>query len=262
MSFTRTFVTVVVLLSAGASLVSADSRISFKTTEGQGAAFQGVLIGQGKIRTDADKSTSIIIDPSTAGTLTILDHGRKVFIRFTRADLDQLLKSFDDLMKQMEQMMANMPPEMKKNVQSMLGGGPAGAIDVADSGERATVAGVSCRIFRTRVADRVVNEMCMSDAGALNLPAADRKTLLAAIAMSKELVTKLSKGPLGRYANMMPLRDGMVPVRITDIGSDGARSTSEFAGVTSEPIPAATFDVPEGYKEQKIELPKIGRGGR
>jgi hypothetical protein len=247
-----------VLFATAATL--ADSRIEFKTTEGTGTAFQSILIGQGKIRQDADKNTSAILDPG-AGVITMLDHSKKTFTRLTRADVDQLAKTLDDAMKQMEQAMASMPPQMQERMKGMMGGGAMGAVEVVDTGKTGSVAGRSCRIFESKAMGRLVAENCLADSAAIELPASDRATVAAAMAWGKEIADKLLKGPLSAIGSAMPFRGGLVPLRSTTIASDGSRTTSEFVGVTNATASAEAFAVPAGYTEKKIELPK-GRGGR
>ena len=99
----------------------------------------------------------------------------------------------------------------------------------------------------------------MGDAAALEIPAADRATLTAAMAWSKELTDALAKGPMAKLADASPFRAGMVPLRSTTVAANGTRRTSEFVGVTSGALPADLFAVPAGYKELKLEIPKIGR---
>jgi hypothetical protein len=237
----------------------ADSRIEFKVTEGTGTAFQSILIGQGKIRQDADKNTSAILDPG-GGTVTVLDHARRTYTRLTRADVDQLSQTLDGMMKQMEQAMASMPPQMQERMKGMMGAG-AGSVEVVDTGQSGTVAGRSCRIFQTKVMGKVSNESCLADPSAIELPPSDRATVAAAMAWGKEIGDKLMKGPLASVGTALPFRGGLVPLRSTTFGADGSRSTSEFTGVTNTEASADSFAVPTGYTEKKIELPK-GRGGR
>jgi hypothetical protein len=238
----------------------ADSRIEFKITEGTGTAFQWIQIGQGKIRQDSDKNKSTILDPD-AGVLTMIDHSKKTYTRLTRADIDQLAKTLDDVLKQMEQPMAGIPPQMQERMKALMGGAAMGAIEVVDTGKTGSVAGRSCRIFESKAMGRLVAENCLADASAIELPASDRATVLAAIAWGKEAAEKLLKGPLSAVGSALPFRGGLVPLRSTTIASDGSRSTSEFTGVTNTPASAETFAVPAGYTEKKIELPK-GRGGQ
>src|SRR6187549_2783869 len=142
---TRTHVMVLALaIGLSGAAVLADSKIEYKPTEGGGASLTTILIGQGKIRSDADANTSVIMDP-TAGSSTILDHAKKTYTTIGKAEIAQLV----DMMKQLEQAMASMPPEARAMMQGRMGGGPAAT--TADTGEKATVAGKSCKIFRTMV---------------------------------------------------------------------------------------------------------------
>ena len=244
---------------AATAATLADSRIEFKVTEGTGTAFQSILIGQGKIRQDADKNTSAILDPG-GGTITVLDHARRTYTRLTRADVDQLSQMLDGMMKQMEQAMAGMPPQMQERMKGLMGAG-AGSVEIVDTGQSGTVAGRSCRIFQTKVMGKVSNETCMADPSAIELPPSDRATVAAAMAWGKEIGDKLMKGPLASVGTALPFRGGLVPLRSTTLGADGSRSTSEFTGVTNTAASPESFAVPAGYTEKKIELPK-GRGGR
>jgi hypothetical protein len=255
----RVVATTIAGVLAATAVTLADSRIEFKVTEGTGTAFQSILIGQGKIRQDADKNTSAILDPG-AGVITVLDHSKKTYTRLTRADVDQLSKMLEDMTKQMEQAMASMPPQMQERMKSMMGGA-AGSLEVVDTGKSGTVAGHSCKVFQTKVMGKLTSESCMADPSAIELPASDRATVAAAMAWAKEIGEKLMKGPLASIGSAVPFRGGAVPLRSTTFASDGSRSTSEFTGVTNTAASPDAFAVPTGYAEKKIELPK-GRGGR
>jgi len=255
----RVVTTTIACVLAATAATLADSRIEFKVTEGTGTAFQSILIGQGKIRQDADKNTSAILDPG-AGVITVLDHAKKTYTRLTRADVDQLSKMIEDMTKQMEQAMASMPPQMQERMKGMMGGA-AGSVEVVDTGQSGTVAGRSCRVFQTKVMGKLTSESCMADSSAIELPASDRATVVAAMAWAKEIGEKLMKGPLASVGSSLPFRGGLVPLRSTTFAQDGSKSTSEFTGVTNTAASADAFAVPAGYAEKKIELPK-GRGGR
>lgn len=241
-----------VLLATGSLL--ADTRIEFKTTEGTGGDMTSVLIAQGKIRTEAGSNTSIIIDPG-AGVMTLIDHSKKTFTKLTKADIDAFAK-------QLEDMMAQIPPEMRQMMASRMGGaGGASVVDFQPTGESSTVAGKPCKVYKTTMMGKVTSESCLADASVIDIPAADRATMQAAMAWAKQMTEQLSKGPLGRMGGSIPFRTGLVPVRSTTFDSNGARNTSELTGVSTAPIGADAFAIPAGYKEQKVEMPKIGRGG-
>jgi hypothetical protein len=258
---TRLFIASLGFAAFGA-VVLADSRVEFKATEGGGASFQTMLIGQGKLRSDEGKTQSAIIDP-TGGLMILLDHQRRTFTKIGRAELDQLVKALGDMAKQMEQIMASIPPEMRDMMRGR-GVGMPGAPEpttMVETDERATVAGKACRIYHRKVGDRTTAEYCLADPSVLELPAADRATLTAAVAWSQELLDTLAKSPMGRMADATPFKNGLVPLRVTEL-SGSTRRTSEFTGVSTAALPPGTFDVPKTYTEQKLEIPRIGRGGR
>jgi len=262
MRTSRVAAAAVVFTLAATAAMRADSRIEFKITEGKGSSLESILIGQGKVRTDTDKTQSVIVDPG-AGTLTMIDHSRKTFTRLTKAEIDGLAAQIEGAMKQMEQAMANMPPEMKEMMKGRMSGmGAAAAIEIVDTGKTGTAAGRSCKIVQIKAMGRVTTENCLGESSAIEVPASDRATLTAAMGMFKDLADKLSKGPLGRIGGASPFQGGLVSLRSTTIAQDGSRNTSEFSGVVTAAIPAEAFAVPAGYKEQKIELPGRGRGGR
>ena len=108
----------------------------------------------------------------------------------------------------------------------------------------------------------MVAESCLGDPAVIELSAADRATMQAAMAWSKELTDSLAKSPLGSMAGTMPFKNGGFPLRSTKIAANGTRNTSEFVGVSNATVTADTFAMPAGYKETKIDMGGRGRGGK
>jgi hypothetical protein len=172
--------------------------------------------------------------------------------------MQQMAQMLADLNKQME----SMPPEVRQMMASRMGGAGTPIVTAA-TGEKATVAGKSCQIYRTTQGTKTTAEYCMADASAIDVSAADRATMTAAMTWAKELTDTLAKAPMmGQIANSMPFRAGMVPVRTTMIDANGGRTTTEFVGTSNAAIPATMFAVPSGYKEQKLPSMGRGRGGK
>lgn len=249
------------VLPAGHAL--ADARIDYHASEGGGAALQSLLIGHGKMRSDADANTSVLFDPDTR-SMTVLDHRKRQFTRIGPAEMAQMGTAMKEAMAQLEQAMASVPPEMRAQMQSMMGNALPGMggepmVRIVDTGRQERVAGHACTVFRTEVKGELASEACMGSAAVLDgLSSADRAVLDKALEMTREMVEQFASGPLGQFAQMTPFRDGMVPLRITDVDG-GRRSSSEFAGIQTDSLPADLFVVPAGYREQKIEMPRMRR---
>jgi hypothetical protein len=242
--------------------LSADTRIQFKTIEGSGAKMETVLIGGGRIRMDMDTTTSLLVVPAD-GAMIIVDHSKKTVMRITRADMEQIGKMMGDMMKQMEDAMAKMPPEVKAKMAAsgmgMPGSGPAPV--TAATTEKSTVAGRACQIYRTTLNGQTTAEYCMADPATIDMAPADRQTFNAAMAMMKDITSTLAKGPMAQMmAGANPFHNGMVPLRTTMI-TGTTKQVSEFVSSTVVTHPAGTFDIPAGYKEEKLPFPGRGRGG-
>ena len=52
----------------------------------------------------------------------MIDHAKKTFTRLTKADIDSMSAQLAGMMKQMEDAMANMPPEMREMMKGRMGG--------------------------------------------------------------------------------------------------------------------------------------------
>lgn len=250
-------------LALPATPVLGDARINYRATEGGGASMQSLLIGHGRIRSDADAQTSVLFD-AAGGHMTVIDHGQREYTRIGRAEMEQMGAALGQAMAQMEQALANVPPEMREQMRGMMGGALPGMggepmVQMENSGQRDRVAGHACTIYRTRMQGRVVNESCMSSADILaDLSAADRATLEAAMRMMQDILEQLASGPLAQFADMTPFRDGLVPLRVTELDG-GTRRTSEFAGIDSSALPGDLFEVPAGYREKRLEMPDLSQ---
>lgn len=245
-----------IFVSAGAL---ADAKINFRTTEGSGASLQSLYIGHGKLRVDADDSTSVVMEPGNR-SMVVIDHDDRTWMRIGDAELTQLTAALGGALRQMEQALANVPPEMRAQVQGMMGSAIPGlgeSIKVTDTGRRDTVAGHACTIFRTQVGNRTVNESCMGSMSAFaELSSADRSVLQEALRVSESMMESLAQGPLASMVEASPFRGGMVPLRVVDIDG-GRRDASEFAGIEKATLAADLFGVPSGYRQQKVEIPRL-----
>jgi hypothetical protein len=240
------------LVFAGSvSAASADTRMTYKVTEGSGGSMQAVLIGQGKLRTDATSTASVIIDPATS-TMIIIDHSKKTFMRMGRAEIDQLVA----MMKQLEQTMANMPPEMRDKMKAMMGGGAL--VSVVNTGRKDTVGGRPCTVSETKMQGQTVAESCDAPYSALRLPEADLAVVAKASQMFKELTDAVASSPIGKMISQVGIRSDVFPLRSTLIQGT-QRTTSELVSIENAALPADLFTTPAGYKEQKMDLPKIGK---
>jgi hypothetical protein len=239
-----------VVIAGSASPALADTTLVYKTTAGAGGSMQAVLIGHGKLRIDADAATSAIVDPA-ASEMIILEHKNKSFIRLGRAEMEQLL----GMMKQVEQMMANMPPEVREQMKAAMGGGAG--VSVVKTGRTDTIGGRACVVSETRMKDEVIGETCDAPLSSLGLPESDLGTLAKASRMVQDMTSKLAAG-MADMVKRLAMPSDMLPLRSTVI-QNGQRNSSELVAIERTALSADQFSVPTGYKQRTIDIPKIGK---
>jgi hypothetical protein len=192
-----------------------------------------------------------IIDLAT-GTITMVDHARKEYSSVT---LDQLEARMKETSAQMEQAMANVPPEMRQKMEEMMGAA-VGATTVTKGGTR-TVAGYDTQQYTITVGESMKTDLWTTTALQFPFdPARFRKmatfsTSVAANPMMKnaarmaEKVKEVPGFPLAESTTMKMMG------RTTE-------TSREAVEVKKGPVSAGVFAIPPGYKQ--VESPILRRG--
>jgi hypothetical protein len=119
----------VATLACAAGLAAAPARVAsaedltlvYKTTGTQGATTATSYYSTEKLRTgDGLNDTIIEYGP---GKIVAIDHKKKEYSEITLAELEATLKQAAAKMEELSKQFANMPPEVKKKMEQMMGGG-------------------------------------------------------------------------------------------------------------------------------------------
>ncbi len=240
-----------------APLALADVTLHYEGGGGD-TAISTMHIGDGRARMDMGDN-SVIFDTSRDAMLT-LDHARKRYTLLDRAALEELRSGLDDAMRQMREAMANVPPEMRQQMEKMMGDkipGMGGKIEIVmePSGRNGEVAGYACRYVQTRVGAQMVQETCLAKANDLGFTSTELATLEAIAEMGRKMAESMSQGLAASGLSLqMPMQGDEVPIEVIDPNS--RRGSSKLSSVSREPIADALFQTPSGYREQKIEMPR------
>lgn len=240
------------------ALATAGSRISYRNLDGAGS--QTVLVGAGRIRIDADSDNRILIDPAK-GTLVVLHLADRDYLRVDRASLQRWVGQLNALLGSVDDVLVNVPPELRGGMQDLLGGSGGAAVPsfvIVDSGRRDNAAGHACTLWRGSRNGEAVGDACIGDVAAWELDAADRATANAAIRLLQDFSREFERGAIARYATIPPLRAGQVPLRIS-YSADGERGRWELAGSDAIEVDAGDFAIPAGFREKALEAPALGR---
>ena len=237
----------------------AGSRVTYRGIDG--GASPTVLVGANQLRIDADGDTRIIINPATA-SLLVLHLAEREYTRMDDATLRRLTTQVNTTLSQLDDVLANMPEELRGSVGDLMGNAGAGAgldsVSLVNTGRAETASGLPCVIWRSQKADETIAEACIGGIGAWDLEGSDRATVEASMGLLQAWSRQLQKGALSRYFKATTLPVDQVPLRVTQFDG-GRRSTSEFAGSDQIDVAASDFQIPAGFRERAIEMPALGR---
>jgi hypothetical protein len=193
--------------------------------------------------------------------MTMLDGKKKTYYVVTRQDMEQLKAKMAERMnspemKQAQEKMKSLPPEVQKKMEAMMGGA-AGSFDVQKTGTTRKVAGYTCENWTVTLGGFSKSEECLTSDLQLPVQAWDS---YRDFAESMKGMTA-AMGPMGK--NMAQMQEKFkamkgFPVATTttvSVMGHSSTSTSEVTEVKRGPIPASAWEIPAGYT--KIDNPML-----
>ncbi len=237
------------LLLAGALAVEgADlTVVSQVTAAKQPPTTSTLYLGATKVRSAQDKADSIF--DLAAGKLTMIDHQKKQYWETSMDEIDAMLRQVD---QQMSEQMANIPPAMRQKMAGLLGGGGGAATVTVTKGQKTRViAGHTCEQYTIKAGESYTAEQWL--AKDLQVPTQywslqraqfASNPMLKSFAQVAEEMKKLKGFTLAQTVSIK----GPMGMNLT--------TTTEALEVKEGAIPAATFEIPGGYK--KVESPFTG----
>lgn len=255
----KTFLNATLLFLILPCFANAGSRITYRGVDG--GASPTVLVGAGQIRIDADSDTRVMVNPAKASVL-VLHLGEREYTRLDDATLRRLTTQVNATLSQLDDVLANMPEELRGSVGDLMGKAGAGAgldaVSLVNTGRAETASGQPCVIWRSQKAGETIADACIGGIGAWSLDRADRATVEASLSLLQTWSRQLQKGALSRYFKATTFPLDQVPLRVTQFVA-GRRSTSEFSGSDPIEVTASDFQIPVGFRERAIEMPSLGR---
>lgn len=243
--------------SAGVRIESTTRDIKTQVADG---GPQIVMVQDGKIRMNSQKNANGMILKNSV--LYVLDDKRQTYMEMDKATMQKTAEQAGAAMKQMQDQLKNMPPEQRAQMEKMLGdkmpgmmSGKKDTYETKDTGKTDMSEGRKCRVWNLLRNGQIHEELCVVPFSSVPGKEDFEKTF-----------KELSESMAG-IANAIPGAGDSVkarnsingyPVRIRAFDDAGKPRGSESVVTkwVEESIPAATFDVPAGYK--KKELPRMG----
>jgi hypothetical protein len=210
-------------------------------------------------RTEQDGTAQVVIFRDQA--MYTLDAKSKTYHMIDKATAERLGAQLADARKKMEASMASMPPEQRARVEEMMGamgGGKAPQRTVKSTGRTETIAGIKCTVWEAHENGKKKQELCA--AGPAAMPGGDdlMKTFRQISTMFSAFTQSLGQGTDNAPWNDMEKLNG-VPILTREFDEGQASMEMRLTSVRSQPVPAASFEVPAGYTEKKLNVPVPAR---
>ncbi len=191
--------------------------------------------------------------------LWMIDASRRTYNEMTKADVDRMGGQISDAMAQMQQQMANMPPEARAQMEAMMRGrGMPGAPPRTEYRRAGSdrVGTWACDKYDIVRNGQKAGEICTVAPSALGFTPAD-------FAVTRQLADffqrLMPQGADRMFAIGTEQAQGYNGVPVKHVTMEGQRQTViEVTEAGRQAFPASTFEVPAGYKKEDFMNP----GGR
>jgi hypothetical protein len=236
----------VLALSAFALSVSAeDLTITFTSSDGAPATH---YFTRDRIRMSTGKTDTIM--DFASGTIVTIDNQKKEYSAMTVAEIDAAMKGMS---AQMEQAMAQIPPQMRERMAGMMGG--AAAEVTVTKGATRTIAGYPCQTYTIAMGSSMTQETCNTTA---LVPPFDPANFQKLSRVSIPMIQGMDK-----LVQKMSEIQGLSLTRHTTMSMMGRKidTTLEATEVKKGAIPADVFAMPAGYKLVDSPLKKMPKMG-
>jgi hypothetical protein len=206
-----------------------------------------------------------IIDFKT-GQMTVIDNNKKEYFVITRADMEQAKVRMQEAMNSPEmqraqEQMKNLPPEVQKKMQGMMGAVGA-SMDVRKAGTTRKIAGYTCDNWTMTMGQFSRTEQCLTTE--LPLPAqawSSYKEFADGMQSMMAALGPMAKGVAELQAKMKEMRGYPLAVTTsTNVMGHSSMTSTEVVEVKKGPIPASAWEVPAGYR--KVDNPMLKAAAR
>ena len=190
----------------------------------------------GYVITDVDQGTSKMVMPK-----------QKKYIEWTKVDMEKMGKRMEAMRKAMQERLANLPPEQRKQVEGMMKGmtGPSSETkpEVKALGKTETINGMQTTGYEVKTADET----------AVGWVTKDHQDLMQTFAkMQKSQERMLPPNHRGGKNVRAVLAEQGLPVRV-QVLDPMQYHIDELREIKQESVAADQFEVPAGYKKSTMQ---------
>ncbi|MEM9057244.1 MAG: DUF4412 domain-containing protein [Pseudomonadota bacterium] len=232
-------------------IASADVRIHMATDGNDAiASVMSVRDGHMLIEDSSDRSASMLFR-ADSNALVVISHDNKSYMTVDDKAMDEMKTQIDAAMQQMQEQLKNMPDEQRRMIMERMPNmlpqqeTAKSTYSVKKSGEKDTVASVSCEIMTVLKDGVPEGQGCIATAKDMGISKQDFNTM---VSMFERL-----RGMAGRFGKTDEAPDlsaiGGFPMRMT---STNGRQTAQVVRIETEALDGALFEVPAGYSPESM----------
>jgi len=247
-----------VALAAALPAAAEDLTIVSRVTRDGGAPTTTTsYLGSDRVRIAQPEGQEMIVELKS-GQMTLIDGPKKSYFVVTREDMDRVRAKVQEQMnspqmKKAQEQMKNLPPEMRKKMEDMMGG-MATSIDVRKTGSTRKIAGYNCENWTVSVGQMSKTEQCLTSELPLPVQAWDSYRDFAESMQSMMAAGPMAKGMAQMREKFKDMKGfPLAATHTTSVLGRTSKTSSEVTEVKRGPIPASAWQIPAGYK--KVDNP-------
>ncbi|MBB6094498.1 hypothetical protein HNQ60_003385 [Povalibacter uvarum] len=254
----RTLTIAAVLITGSSHAGTVLQTVDKDLTGGRADTTMTTYAQNGQLRVETSNRDGMMIFKDDA--LYAVNNKEKSYVTMDRASMKKMAETVNPMLKQMQERMAQMPPEQRAQMERMLGKSLPGAQksvarEVRKTSRTGKAAGYSCN-YVEMLADGVVeDELCVvapsSLKGGDELMAAAQKMSAMLQDFMKDVDAPWLKDAVDKQtANYAKI--GGIPVLSRHFADGKAVNETTLKSIRTESIPAASFAVPAGYTRREM----------
>jgi hypothetical protein len=181
------------------------------------------------------------------------------YVVMDRASMKRMADQLNPALKQMQEQLAQMPPEQRAQMEKMMGGRMAGMMkdepqEIRKTARSGKASGHACSYVEVHQAGELTDELCVVPAHALKGSADLLASAKKMSALMKEMFSNLDapwlKDMASKHADYEKI--GGVPVLTRHFADGKAAHETALQSIRSEALAGSLFEVPAGFAKKEM----------
>lgn len=252
---------------AAVPLAAQDLTIVSKSTRNQDPPqVTTSYISSDRIRMATADGSEMLAEPG-AGKFTLIDNKKKEYYVVTKQDMEAFsaalaarMKEMEPKMRQAQEQMKNLPPEMQQKMAGLMGGFASSVTVTKGPGSR-TIAGYKCDNWTLSIGEMSRTEQCLT----MDVPFPPQiwesyQEFANTMKNSMAAMGPMAQG-IGQMQEKMKDMKGLplASTNTTKILGKTSTDSQEVTEIKKGPIPATAWQIPAGYKQVESPMSKMAK---